>query len=459
MKIKLNLQPQNIFLILGLVYGIAFLLFLPPLQVPDEYAHFYKAYSISDGQLMPEKIGNKAGVYVPVDLRNTSEIIQEKMKLLVKEKQKLDMPFIFKESPIDNNNKVFVDFSKIAVVTYSPLPYLMPALSTAIGKLFNLPPLILIYTAGFVNLVLWLFLIYLSIKITPVFKWGFLVIALLPMTLFESASVSADSLTIGLSFITIALFLRLSLDDRIKKIYLKDVIVLFLVILALSLTKMPYFLLSFLFLMIPADKFGNNKKKIIIFALILSTIFIVALIWLFITKGLYVTEKGVSIHDQLLFILPHPLLFLQLIWNDLVTNPLKYFKIMVGTNWVSYPLPKSVYYAVISLLLFLPFLDKNDIKIDFKKKSIIIGTFLLITGFIYLFDYLTWTPVGLNKIIGVQGRYFIPVLPLLFLLFYNNKFKSKDNILKPITVVSIILILTVTVLFFIGEYYIDLNFI
>ena len=116
MNIKLNLQPQNIFLFLGLVYGITFLLVLPPLQVPDGYAHFYKAYGISDGQLMPEKMGNNAGVYIPVDLLNTSGTIQEKMKLVVKEKHKLDMPFLFKESSIDNGNKVFVDFSKIAVV-------------------------------------------------------------------------------------------------------------------------------------------------------------------------------------------------------------------------------------------------------------------------------------------------------------------------------------------------------
>ncbi len=454
MKIKLNLQPQHIFLILGLVYGIAFLAAVPPFQVPDEYAHFYKAYSISDGQLMPEKIGNKAGVYVPVDLLNTMGIVQEKWELVVNEKHKINMPLLFKETSIDNDTKVFADLSKIAVVTYSPIPYLMPALSIAVGKVFNLPPLILVYIARFANLILWLFLIYLSIKITPVFKWGFLMIALLPITLFESAAVSADSLTIGLSFIAIALFLRFSLDDKIKKINLKYIIILFLVILALSLTKMPYFLLSFLFLIIPADKFGNNKKKITIFAFILSTSLIVTILWLFITKGFYIPENGISIYDQLLFILPRPLLFLQLIWNDLVTNPLRYFKLSLGINCFSYPLPKSIYYAVISLLLFLPFLDKNDIKIDFKKKSIIIGTFLLISGLIYLFEYLTWTYVGLNKLYGVQGRYFIPVLPLLFLLFYNNKFKFKDSFLKRVAVVYLIFILSATILFFIGEYYI-----
>ncbi len=459
MNIKLNLQPQYIFLFLGLVYGIAFLVVVPPFQVPDEYEHFYKAYSLSDNQLMPEKIGNMAGVYVPVDLINTRTIIQERWELVVKKKQKMDIPLLFKESSIDNDTEVFVDFSKIAVVTYSPFLYLVPALSIVIGKIFNLSPLNLIYIARFANLILWLFLIYLSIKITPIFKWGFLIIALLPMTLFESASVSADSLTIGLSFITISLFLRLSLDNKIRKINLKYIMILFSFILALSLAKMPYFLLIFLFLMIPANKFENNKKKITIFAFILSTSFIVAFLWIFIIKGLYIPEKGISAYDQFLFILPRPLLFLQLIWNDLITNPLRYFKIVPGANWFSYPLPKWIYYATILLLLFLPLFDKNEIKINFKKKSIIIGNFLLIAGLIYLFEYLTWTHVGVNKIFGVQGRYFIPILPLLFLLFHSNKFKFKENILKRVAVVSIIFILSATMLFFIGAYYVDLNFI
>lgn len=32
---------------------------------------------------------------------------------------------------------------------------------------------------------------------------------------------------------------------------------------------------------------------------------------------------------------------------------------------------------------------------------------------VYLSQYLTWTPVGANGIVGVQGRYFIPLLPFL----------------------------------------------
>ena len=32
---------------------------------------------------------------------------------------------------------------------------------------------------------------------------------------------------------------------------------------------------------------------------------------------------------------------------------------------------------------------------------------------IFVALYLTWTPVGMDRIDGIQGRYFIPLLPIL----------------------------------------------
>ena len=452
---KINIQPQHLFLFLGLIYGLAFLLIVPPFGVPDEFEHFDRAYSLSDGQLMPVKIGNKAGIYVPVDVVKTREAIQKKWKFVALKKYKIDMHFLFKESSKNNDKKIFSDISKIAVVTYSPIPYLMPAWGMEFGKLFGLSPLVLMYIARFANLVLWLFLIYLSIRITPVLKWGFLIVSLMPVTLFESASISADCLTIGLSFVLIALLLRYSLNEKIRKINFKDIMILYLIILALSLTKIPYFLLIFLVFMIPPHKFGNNKKRIIIFASMLITALIIVLIWILITKGFYNPGRDVSIYNQLSFIIPHPIMFLKLIWDTLAINPLKMFIMVVGTQWFSYPLPRWIYIVNILILFLIPLIDKNGIRINFKNKSVILGTFLMISGLIFLFEYLTWNPVAAVKITGVQGRYFIPVLPLLFLLSYNNKFKAKNNLLKLISIVFIVLTLSIMLYFFVISYYVS----
>ena len=66
MKNKIvKINPQTVFLILGLIYGISFLIITPPLQVLDEGEHFDKAVYLSEGHLIPSKSGEKFGYYIP----------------------------------------------------------------------------------------------------------------------------------------------------------------------------------------------------------------------------------------------------------------------------------------------------------------------------------------------------------------------------------------------------------
>ena len=74
---------------------------------------------------------------------------------------------------------------------------------------------------------------------------------------------------------------------------------------------------------------------------------------------------------------------------------------------------------------------------------ITIGTF----GCIELSMMLAWTPVTINYITGVQGRYFIPFFLLLLLLIRNSFFQTKRNISQELVfgagILNIITILQV----------------
>lgn len=65
--------------------------------------------------------------------------------------------------------------------------------------------------------------------------------------------------------------------------------------------------------------------------------------------------------------------------------------------------------------------NKSLIKINPKQKLLSFITFFAMFFLVIIYEYVTFTPVGLDMIYGVQGRYFIPVAPLLFLLFYPNQ--------------------------------------
>lgn len=127
------------------------------------------------------------------------------------------------------------------------------------GKFFNLPPLVLMYLARLANLIIWLLLAYLAIRITPAYKWVLLTLALVPMAVFEAASVSADGLTIVLSFLMIVYILKLA---RGKDNFVKtDFFVLVILGLLIALAKSIYILLFFLFLLIPVNKFKSPKMN------------------------------------------------------------------------------------------------------------------------------------------------------------------------------------------------------
>ena len=48
---------------------------------------------------------------------------------------------------------------------------------------------------------------------------------------------------------------------------------------------------------------------------------------------------------------------------------------------------------------------------------------------IFAIQFLNWTPVGANQVLGVQGRYFVLVLALLPLIFGNSTSKKEKQIL------------------------------
>jgi hypothetical protein len=50
-----SIQPTRIFVLFALIFGILFIVVTPPFQVPDEGAHFSRAYQISQFHIIGEK--------------------------------------------------------------------------------------------------------------------------------------------------------------------------------------------------------------------------------------------------------------------------------------------------------------------------------------------------------------------------------------------------------------------
>ena len=122
------------------------------------------------------------------------------------------------------------------------VPYLPQVFGLLLGKLFSSSPVILMYFGRLMNLILSLLIIFLAIRITPIGKWTFFLLALMPKTLYMMASLSYDALVISTSFLLIALFLYYAF--KATEIRWKYIALLFFLILLLGLSKPPYFLIG-----------------------------------------------------------------------------------------------------------------------------------------------------------------------------------------------------------------------
>lgn len=453
MRLKfLNIQPETFFIIIALIYGSAFVLLTPPLYVvPDETSHFFKAIGLSEGELIPEKVGDAAGVYVPDDFYQTAIIIYY---------DKLTGQGIISKVNINANNVVtdFVDLSKFAIVTYSPVPYVISALVIKIGAILSISPFLIIYLTRFFNFLIWVFLVFLAIKIIPIHKWVLLMLVLMPMTMLEATAITADSLVIALAFLLIAYILRLALNKN--NLTKKDFIILLVLGVLISLTKSIYILLFLLFLLIPVDNFVNNKNKYGIFSLLIIPISLLSLFWGLLTNNLYRSYlTNWSLMSQITFIEHNPLHFLIIILTTFINHFMFYLGYFVGLTFI----PSIISLTYFLILILVALLDKNELKINLNHKLISLITIIIFVFSIMTYEYLTWNPTGNAYVNGIQGRYFIPIAPLFLLLFYNKlgnisifkrNFTFKINkFIKLIIICTIIVTLSYTLSVIVIKYY------
>ena len=94
-------------------------------------------------------------------------------------------------------------------------------------------------------------------------------------------------------------------------------------------------------------------------------------------------------------------------------------------------------------IIFIP--EKYKIKLSHRITAG--AAFISYIFIICVLLYIMFTPFAYNKIVGIQGRYFISALPLLFVLFgqnINNKNDKYSEMFKSITIAYIFLLLCYT---------------
>ena len=422
-------RPEWLAVVLGFFFGLTNLILTPPFQVPDEIDHFYRAYQIADGQFIGVKENQRVGGYIPNSLVTTSKRF---LYLTGKSHEKVDSDYINESFNIElkPDERSFVDFPNPAI--YPPVSYAPQALGIFLLKPFSPSPLSLLYMARLFSLLCWLVALYFAIRLVPFQKVLLVLLGLLPMSTFMHSGCSADVMSNALAFVSIAMILRAIFSTQ--KATRQELLVLAVLVVLLASAKLVYLPIFLLLAFVPAQRFEVGWKKwatLGVLALVGSSI---TLAWSGLMSNMYTPyaeynpafRDGISLMscanmaEQKAYILSHGFYFGEVVLHSLNSAFEMYSHGLIGTfGWLDAWLPKwSIGLAWLGLAFIGVFGSDAHTRIAPALRVMLIGVVAVILLLILLSQHLTWDCVGTDVVGTVQGRYLIPILPLVLLALY-----------------------------------------
>lgn len=407
------------------ITGVMFCFVTPPNQAPDEQSHYLRSYAMGMGDFQFDE--NQKW---PNDVYLLMEAF----------------PAAYRNGyPAEKGCSAFDRFEmyindvqsgkkgeEMGIIIFQIIPYLPQALGIFLGRLMGADALICYYLARICNLLFYCACCYFALSWAKRFRILMYSLMIMPLTMFVAASCNNDCMLFGLMFLLFGTVLSEKFDN-------KKAVVFALSFGVMCTSKMNYIVFILLLLLLPKDRWNVKIKR---WQFVAATI----AVFLVIYQGMgyavsllsnYGTIERTMIDSnpaqQLMFILKNPLRYLVVFLDTMRNN--SFFLFTGGLfGWIDVDIKLISNLTPIVLLLAAfknAFMLKKE---DFSRVAVFFATALLTYAVCATGMYLSWTPVTLPQIIGLQMRYFIPGFMGLLLIIsywiknYANRFGKIDVI-------------------------------
>ena len=418
-----KLAPEKVLLLVLAVIGTGYFIAIPMLQVPDESGHYYRSFEISQGDLLTPKsyVGDglstlPAGL-IPEDMVSLKGIDYEMIR------NNLDWEMAPRAKSI---------YSNPTQALYSPVSYLPQALGCLVGRLLTRRTVMVFYLARFFNFLACGLLCYYAVKWIPFGKRFLLLACCMPMYLQQMVSLSSDAFINAAAFFLLAQILKIMKNEGMAG--KKERLLLGISCALVALCKVVYLPLCFMVLLIPAEKLWEGKKgKWYKIGLCVGST-VLNLGWMLIAFGYMIEFRaGVDSPAQVKYILTHPISYLLVVTRTCGDKLVDWLGTMVGAKMCVL----NVYTSLLFVLLYLIVLGMEMIILDEKEENFLktshrvwsIVLFFLLFGITLTTLYVQWTALQSPMIEGFQGRYLIPLLPLLAMGLKKIRVPAKSELI------------------------------
>jgi len=418
---KHKMNKEKLFAVLAVGLGVCYLLVMTPLSIPDEPFHYQSSYKLSNYLLFRW---------------DTADYIEEANYNYDQFAAHFNVSTGYLRIMDEFGGKGAASGEKVqfwGTPTYF-VEYLPQALGISLGRILNFNFVTMFLLGRFFNLIFYAGCLYFAVKRVPKFKTLFGLIGIMPMTLHQAASYSYDGFINGMAFVLIASIMNALYGEGLLS--KKDYNCILWVGVLLAPAKVVYCTILILALFIPKERFDGKRQMVKRTSLLFfaAGVFVMLFQLKNVSRLAHTPDAlnyaGVPLYS-VEFILRHPIQTIKIFADTFQQSANLWLYCAVGYILSGYSFlvsgPIIQYYILIILLAVLGHTDSDEF-LPFYHRAGFLSVTLVVVLMVMLSMFLGWTANGAAMIDGIQGRYFIPVIPLLALSFNNKTFTLSRRI-------------------------------
>ena len=433
MMLKKKVKPEQAFAVIAISLGIIFCFVMTPLSIPDEQVHYQSAFKLSNYlSFQWNDLEHAPAYYFDYHgLGGHSNVSSGYVRIM---------------------NELFSrpTGEQLAMApVYGPLGYplmLLPqAVGITIGRLFRANFLITFYLGRLTNLLFFVGCVSLAIRKTPRFKLLFFMYGIMPMALHQAASFSYDAFINGLAVLLFAYILKAA--DGEGYIKTKELISIAILGAALAPAKVIYATMLLLVFIIPARRFKSLKAywiSIIAIGLCAAAIVIIfqlrGIVAVSASEGPTANWEG-GVNYSIADIIQNPGRMAEVYFGSFQYRIEDWLVQAVGRLFSGHTLPVDAILARVYMLLLMLAACHSDTKwaVTAWERFLFIVSSLLPLLLVMFVMMTCWTSNTRDFIQGIQGRYLVPMIPLLCMSLNNGMVRAHKPVEKPIVLTGVFL--------------------
>ena len=429
-------QKEKLLFCFVLLLGLFLVLLIPPFDSPDELTHFQNVWAIGHGQAFSEEYWAEGKLSLPAGF---APLMNEyPVRLIgIGNQDKCSWADLFRQSAAyQPTGKMMPVEGRIFSFGYL-FSALGMALGSAVGSLFGIPllssPYIQLQLGRMSNWIVFVLVVFASLRKEQPFRKTLFLLATMPMTLFLAATLSYDAILIPVSFYMFASVLSLS-ENGIGEIPAAEYLRLVLCTLFICGIKAPYACLMLLFLLLPRNALGTDSRRRTQRRFV---ILLAALTGLVLASVPYLVPAGGAVGysaEQRDWLMAHPLalpgILLKTLWVDAVSLIIGFWGCY---GWLDLHFQRI--WTVIGgiVLLGVAVFECCSFPSSGRRRKRLPGLIatILVYSILCTLQYISHAPkanggiIGGDQSYGFQGRYLIPCFLPFMLTFANSSLSQK----------------------------------